>query len=137
MQLFVGVKAVVHYEGKILLLRESTAYLDGAEAGKWDVPGGRIESDETLDEGLAREVHEECGLTVTRQKLLGAFDGFPVIRGETCHVVRLYFLSQAKTDAVKLSSDHDQYDWVDPKDPGVKELMGDIAEMLEAAHEYL
>jgi 8-oxo-dGTP diphosphatase len=137
MQLFVGTKAIVHYEGKVLLLRESTEYIDGSEQGKWDVPGGRIEASETLEEGLVREVKEECGLEVIKGKLLGAFDGFPIIRGEKCHVVRLYYLCEAASNIVELSIDHDAYDWVEPSSIGDKVLMGDIEEMIQVAQKSL
>lgn len=137
MQLFVGAKAIVHHNGKILLLRESTKYVDGSEVGKWDVPGGRIESEETLEEGLVREVKEESGLAVVKGKLLGACDGFPVIREETCHVVRLYFLCEANTAEVALSQDHDAYDWVNPTKIEEKTLVGDIQEMINEAKKYL
>jgi len=137
MQLFVGTKALVHYNGKILLLRESSKYLDGAEMGKWDVPGGRISPEETLDEGLIREVKEESGLDVVKGKLLGAFDGFPLIRGEKCHVIRLYFICESKSDAVKLSDDHDAYDWIAPSELHNKMLVNDIAEMLVAVQEEI
>jgi 8-oxo-dGTP diphosphatase len=137
MQLFVGAKALVHYQGKVLLLRESKDYIDGAEEGKWDVPGGRIESDEEVRAGLIREVKEESGLDIAPGKLLGAFDGFPVIRGEKCHVVRVYFLCEATHDAVTLSQDHDAYDWVSPENPGNKILVSDIKEILEEATKIL
>lgn len=137
MQLFVGTKAIVHYNGKILLLRESSEYIDGTEEGKWDVPGGRIESHEKVTEGLLREVKEESGLTIVPGKLIGVCDGFPPIRGEECHVVRLYFLCEANTDEVTLSVDHDVYDWVDPKNIGEKVLVSDIQEMIEAVQKEL
>jgi 8-oxo-dGTP diphosphatase len=131
MQLFVGAKGLVHHNGKVLLLRESSKYLDGAELGKWDVPGGRINSEETLREGLVREVKEESGLDVEPGEILGAFDGFPMIRGEKCHVARIYFACEAKNTEVALSDDHDAFDWIDPKDVEGKELVNDIAEILE------
>jgi len=113
MQLFVGAKALIHYEGKVLLLRESAEYIDGAEVGKWDVPGGRIEPHEEVRDGLVREVKEESGLTVTVQKLLDVYDGFPTIQAEKCHVVRLYFLCEAISNEVTLSVDHDAFEWID------------------------
>lgn len=131
MQLFVGAKGIVHFEGKVLLVRESSTYHDGVETGKWDMVGGRIEPDEDVRDGLVREVKEESGLEVSPAELIDVFDGYPEIRGEKCHVVRLYFLCQAMSDQVTLSSDHDAYDWVDPNEPGDKILMDDIAEMLE------
>ena len=137
MKLFVGAKAVVHHQGKVLLVRESANYEDGVEEGKWDMVGGRIESDEEVRVGLVREVKEESGLDVKPGELMGAFDGWPAIRGEKCHVVRLYFLCEASTDQVTLSQDHDKYEWVDPANYGDKELMNDIEEMLEAASKIL
>lgn len=137
MQLFVGTKAVIHYNGKFLLLRESNQYEDGAEEGKWDMPGGRIQSQETLYEGLIREVKEECGLSVVPLKLLGAFDGFPIIKGEKCHVARLYYLCRAETDMVTLSVDHDAYDWIDPESVGNKTLMNDIGEMITIGKQHI
>ena len=130
MKLFVGVKGVVVFNRKVLLLRESSRYEDGTKAGKWDVPGGRIKPEEDLHTGLKREVEEECGLKVTPGELLRAFDGFPEIRGEKCHVVRLYFLCTAESAQVTLSDDHDQYEWVDPADIGDRMLVDDVEEML-------
>lgn len=43
--------------------------------GTWSYPGGRIEIDETVEDGARREVLEECGLTVGAMELLGVFSG--------------------------------------------------------------
>lgn len=119
------------------MVRESSAYEVGTEAGKWDVPGGRIEPQEEVQEGLLREVKEESGLNVKPGELLGIMDGFSVIEGDDCHVVRIYFLCEATTDEVKLSQDHDDYDWVDPTAMGDKILVSGITEMLEVASKHL
>lgn len=132
MKLYVGTKGLVVYEGKILLLRESGSYGDGTQEGLWDFPGGRIEPEETLERGFIREIREETGLSVRLGPVLGAFDGFPEIRGEACHVVRVYFLGSADTSAVRLSEDHDQYVWVTPKESEAYALMDDLAETIAA-----
>jgi 8-oxo-dGTP diphosphatase len=137
MKLFVGAKGIVHRGGKILLLRESKEYGDGCEAGRWDVPGGRIESGEMVRDGLKREVEEESGLDVRPGHILGIFDGFPEIQGEKCHVIRVYFLCEAKSGDVVLSDDHDAFDWVDPNDVADKDLMDDIEEMLKASRVFI
>ena len=132
MKLFVGAKGLVEYNGKILLLQESARYLDGSEVGKWDVPGGRIDPEETTKDGLIREIREESGLEIAEiGEVLGVYDGFPMIRGEKCHVVRAYFLCTAVNDAVVLSNDHDEYAWVDPDEIGERVLMDDIHEVIE------
>lgn len=130
MKLFVGAKGLVVHNGKVLLLRESSKYEDGSKVGKWDVPGGRILPEEEVRNGLKREIEEESALKIEAGELLGVFDGFPEIKGEKCHVVRLYFLCYALSDQVVLSQDHDAYDWVDPTDWGDKALVADLEEML-------
>lgn len=50
----VSVKAKIKQNNKILLVRE-----DGK---KWDLPGGGIEHDETIEQALERELKEEVGL---------------------------------------------------------------------------
>jgi len=54
--------------GKVLIIRESPAYKDGTNIGKYDMPGGKIEPGENFILGLQREVREECGLEVTMGK---------------------------------------------------------------------
>ena len=43
--------------------------------GTWSYPGGRIEIDETVEDGARREVLEECGLQIGEMELLGVFSG--------------------------------------------------------------
>lgn len=56
----VSVKARIRKGGKIVLVRE-----DGK---KWDLPGGGVEHQETIFEGLKRELGEEIGLTALEVK---------------------------------------------------------------------
>ena len=111
MKLFIGVKALIKYEGKVLILREA-AYDEGTNEGKWDVPGGRINPEEPILEGLKREVTEESQLVIETEEVLGVFETFPEIKGESCHVVRVFYRAKAITTNVVLSGDHDLYEWV-------------------------
>lgn len=40
-------------------------------AGQWSIPGGRVESGESDQQALIREMHEETGLSVTVRTLAG------------------------------------------------------------------
>jgi 8-oxo-dGTP diphosphatase len=52
--------AVVEKDGALLLVRRADHLLEG---GKWGLPGGFLDRDETLAEGVLRELREETGWT--------------------------------------------------------------------------
>lgn len=60
---FFAQKAFIVHEGSVLLVRKSAD--DPSQAGKWEVPGGRMEFGEEVDAHLQREVREEVGLSIT------------------------------------------------------------------------
>jgi len=135
MKLFIGVKAIIVHNGKFLLIREAK-YDEGTCEGKWDAPGGRINPEESLFQGLKREVMEESGLTIVPGKLLDVFETFHTIKGEECHIVRIYYACTSATDAVTLSADHDQYEWVDiGASLETKELVTGMKKVIELMRE--
>jgi ADP-ribose pyrophosphatase YjhB (NUDIX family) len=56
--------------GRLLLIKRGHE----PEAGRWSLPGGRIEPGESDQQALVREVREETGLTVTPGRLIGTVD---------------------------------------------------------------
>ena len=56
--------------GRLLLIKRGHE----PEAGRWSLPGGRIEPGESDEQALVREVREETGLTVTPGRLIGTVD---------------------------------------------------------------
>jgi ADP-ribose pyrophosphatase YjhB (NUDIX family) len=61
-----GVGALIERNGALLLERRVDAPL-------WSLIAGRVENDESLTDGLRREVLEETGLVVARCELFGTF----------------------------------------------------------------
>jgi len=86
--------------------------MDGETSVSWDIPGGRISPDETLYEGLARELNEEIGLTDTipEPQLLAAQD--IIVKAKDLHVVRLTYRINCDLKMIRLSDEHSDYRWV-------------------------
>lgn len=83
-QLCVSSRALIMENDKLLLVSN--------DEEMWIPPGGRIESEETLHEGLVREVYEETGLTIKPKELVFIFEFFDTKEGS--HKVEVYFRSK-------------------------------------------
>ena len=67
----VSVSAVVTNDaGQILVIRR-------ADNGHWEPPGGVLEREESITDGLLREVEEETGLVVKAEALTGVYKNVP------------------------------------------------------------
>ena len=55
-------------DGRLLLVRR-------ADNGLWDIPGGRVEPGERVEDAARRELHEETSLSGGTLTLLGVFSG--------------------------------------------------------------
>jgi 8-oxo-dGTP diphosphatase len=51
--------AVIERDGRVLIAKRKNGW---RFAGKWEFPGGKIEPNETPEECLRRELHEELGI---------------------------------------------------------------------------
>jgi 8-oxo-dGTP diphosphatase len=93
-------------EDKYLLLRRSSD--SKTNPGRWEPPGGKIEPGELLDEALRREVFEETNLQIIVRRLLGAIEfELPAIK-----VVCLIMEGRPISGDIRLSSEHDAYQWL-------------------------
>ena len=97
-------------EGHCLLLKRSMS--SKGNPGKWDLPGGKVDAGENLEQGLLREVAEETGLTISLQRVLGAAES----ESPTKRVAYIILEGCVKVGQVRLSSEHDDYAWVDRQD---------------------
>jgi len=130
-KLFVATKAFIIFHGKILILRESNKYQDGANANKYDVVGGRIKPGQNFLESLLREIEEETKLKVTVGNPFYVGEWRPIVKGEEWQIVGTFFECKADDDKVELSEDHDDYKWIDP----IEYLSYPIIENLKPAFE--
>lgn len=77
------------HDGSLLMVQRG----EGPAAGKWSVPGGRVEAGEWLADAVRREVSEETGLKIEVAELAGIFE----VPGDP-HYVVLDYLATAHDD---------------------------------------
>ncbi len=105
----VAVSAFIVRDEKLLLLkrREDDDFLPGY----WEVPGGKIEEHESIEEGVVRETREEAGIEVSISKAFGYFE---YVSGNGKKTVNLNFLCQTTTDTTANveSGEMERAEWV-------------------------
>ncbi|HYI61685.1 MAG TPA: NUDIX domain-containing protein [Acidimicrobiales bacterium] len=119
----VGVAAVVVEEEDLLLVRRGRP----PGAGRWALPGGRIERGETAVEAAVRELAEETGL----EGICGDFVAWTEVIDDEHHAVILVFRVHLLARADPLAGD-DATDarWVPLGDVVDLHLVAGLAELL-------
>ena len=82
---------------------------DDIGAGSWENAGGNIESGETPEDAVMREIQEETGITDIR---IGNIAYVAVLERELPDLLIVY-LCETSTEAVKLSFEHSSFVWAD------------------------
>lgn len=115
MQTAVFAKTLVfNSQGKLLLLKRSIH--DAYRPGGWDLPGGGVEADESLEKAALRETAEETRLAIEPRslQLVYAYTTVkPVVDlGQKASLVRLIFMGVVNDDVEPaLSEEHSLYRW--------------------------
>lgn len=136
-KLFIATKAFIVNNGKVLVLRESTQYSDGSNAGRFDVPGGRLKPGEHFEEALKREVKEETGLEVTIGKPVYVGEWRPTVKGERWQIVGVFFLCESVATDVTLSEDHVEALWIHPGEASTINIIDNLKQAFEALQKAL
>lgn len=136
-KLFIATKAFIVNNGKVLVLRESTQYSDGSNAGRFDVPGGRLKPGEHFEEALKREVKEETGLEVTIGKPVYVGEWRPTVKGEHWQIVGVFFLCESAATDVTLSEDHVEALWIHPGEASTINIIDNLKQAFEALQKAL
>ena len=111
--------------GRLLLIKRGHE----PQAGRWSLPGGRIEPGESDQQALVREVREETGLRVTPGRLAGTVERpWP---GGRVLVIRDY-LAAVTGGNLAAGDDADDARWVSPTDFGGLRLTSGLQEALYA-----
>ena len=102
---------IIEHEGRFLVLHRIDEVPEWHN--KWELPGGKIEPEETPIDALYREIKEETGLDVHDPKLLGIHTHHWRFPDVTKQIFLVVYRVQATTTDVKLDPDEDDtYKWV-------------------------
>lgn len=107
----VGLKVLLKKGNKVLFLTD-------APMQKLDLPGGRIDNVEhevPLSKIIAREVREELGKTVKYKLGLLLFQYRRHVVSRNLHIFITVYDATFLSGTIKLSPEHSDYRWVDPK----------------------
>jgi 8-oxo-dGTP diphosphatase len=100
---------LVDAQGRVLLGLRSAH--KKAWPNHWDAIGGRVETGETTDQAMVREVQEEIGVTpLTFRQLASVADPRPDLYGES--IATLYAVtSWGGGDPRNVSNEHERIEW--------------------------
>ena len=104
--------ALIDPDGRVLLAQRSPGKVMG---GLWEFPGGKVDSGETPEEALVRELHEELGITV-REACLAPF-AFASHTYPEFHLLMPLYVCR-RWDGIPRPLEHAALKWVRPKDMG-------------------
>jgi ADP-ribose pyrophosphatase YjhB (NUDIX family) len=124
----VAVGALARHQGALLMVRRGQE----PEAGRWSVPGGRLEPGETVPMAVVREVEEETGL----RSRCGDLVGWVERRGPAHHYVILDFHVTVTGGALRAGGDAAEAAWIPLGEVRDLDLVSGLADFL-AAHGVL
>ena len=105
------VRGICEFNGKYLLLkiRSKSAH----DAGRWEIPGGKVKKCEYFDNSLKREYLEETGLEVDVVSLLNVVrkDYTACKTNEDVKSIQLIMKVTCESDEIIISEEHDDFGW--------------------------
>ena len=102
------VAVITNEKGEILVARRAKE----PAKGTLDLPGGFVDSFETAEEAVAREVLEESGMRVTGVKYLFSLPNKYVYSGFEEHTLDLFFLCTTDGQQPKACDDVEELQWM-------------------------
>lgn len=105
------VRGICKFNDRILLLKIRSK--SSHDAGKWEIPGGKVKKGEFFDQALIREYLEETGLDVNIESLYNVVENnYTACKtSEKVHSIQLIMDVSCNSDEVIISNEHDEYGW--------------------------
>lgn len=126
-----SIGAIVFKDNEYLLLKYGL--------GHWGFVKGNVEKGETKEETIFRELKEETG--ITNAEIITGFEEeieyYYSLKGDKIHKKVIYFLMKSNTKSVKLSYEHDNFEWL-PFEKALKKInFRNQINLLKKANKFL
>ena len=112
--------------------------LDENMAGFWEMPSGKAEFGEKIEQSLVREVYEEIGINVSElgKKLVGVSEYSSSKNNINKYSVQLNYLIEVPTKdlLINLSEEHVAFDWVKSDNELIDEFIAQIIMEVEKGY---
>jgi 8-oxo-dGTP pyrophosphatase MutT (NUDIX family) len=115
--------AVISPDGTAaLILRRSSSH--PSKAGEWDIPGGYVNTDkgERAPTAARREAREEGNVSMGPVIVIGSTSRLDTDHHGKAYCIGALCAGQARSWDVRLSSEHDAYQWVTLQDAGLQAI---------------
>ena len=117
----------IEHEGKFVLLRR---HLHKANGGKWGLPAGKVETDETATLAVLREIKEETSLEI-KEELVSYFDSRYVKDGSFDIEWHMFTTHMDIQPTIKVNPDeHLEHRWATPEEALHMDLIHDLRESI-------
>jgi len=117
------------YDGKLLFIKRSASR---SYAGKWGMPGGKLEKGETPEEAMDREFFEETGITADKFKKEFVKSVFVSQNGNDM-VYHLFILKLKDFIENIVTEDGEEITWEHIENVKNLDLVEDVSEVFELA----
>lgn len=132
---YLAASAAIVRDGKILVVRRARPPAHGL----FTLPGGVVETGETLTQAVTREVSEETGLTIEPVALAGFRE--TIVRDAQTrverHFVILCFAARWRAGEAVLNEELSEARWIDPAELAELSTTPGLAEIVAAAFDRL
>lgn len=129
---FEAVSCFIEADGKCLYLLRND---DKSEGGKWGLPAGKLESGESKESAMIREIEEETGLKFEIEELdyvQPTFVKYP----DYDFIFHLYrIVLKEMPDVVTNSDEHSYSNWFSPEELKEKNIVNGLWECVERVYE--
>lgn len=129
-----GVCAVILNKKKQILLHKRS------DSDFWALPGGTMETGESISQCCSREISEEMGLEVKIEKLVGIYTSPNCVfewvvgkKSKTWQIFVVAFLCKAKNDRLNLNFESTEASWFSEKEIEKLKTLPYVKEAIENA----